>query len=249
MSTYRSRTRSEQIKGSQRTRAKTETRQSTRNTQRRSYAESSYSQAQKLKRGTFTRNNQMIIAVLAVLALVIVGRLVWLTLIDGPRLAESATKMRTSEEVLEAKRGTIYDRNGAVLAISVEAKTICANPRQLQKNNQVSKAEDILVEKLGGNAEDYHDKLTKDTTFVYIEKKVELNQATECMSELSHAGIGSVYAEPAMKRVYPYGSVGAQVLGLVSDEGQGICGLELQFVQDPRQMGRIQRKMVRIPFP
>ncbi|MBE6479679.1 MAG: penicillin-binding protein 2, partial [Olsenella sp.] len=100
---------------------------------------------------------------------IIVLRLVWIQVIDGPRLAERAETQRTNVAVINAKRGTIYDRKGNVLAMSVDCKTIYCNPQEVTNAPVTAR---VLASVLGGNGSDYLETVTQDTTFVYVERQV-----------------------------------------------------------------------------
>ena len=63
------------------------------------------------------------------------GKLVWLQVIKAPEFTEQSQAQRTSKIVLEPRRGTIYDRNGVVLATSVDATTIYVNPVEVSDPN------------------------------------------------------------------------------------------------------------------
>lgn len=176
--------------------------------------------------GNFSeKTHKIAIGLLIILALV-VGRLFWLQIIDGSVLAQEARDNRTNTFVIHAKRGTIYDRNGNVLAASVECKTLYANPHEI-KDGQ--KAAEILAANLGGTADDYLPLVTKDTTFVYLKKKVESDVAKKTLSDLDEADIQGIYTLSDMKRIYPYGATAGQVLGVVGTDGEGLTGLELEY--------------------
>ena len=162
---------------------------------------------------------------LAVLG-VVAARLVWLQVIDSSNLSTRAESQRTNVATLHAKRGTIYDRNGNILAMSEECQTIYANPRDVSDPSGVS---DILVELLGGEKQDYMDLLTMDGTFVYLKQKVDQEVADELKKRLAEAELGGVYYLTDTKRVYPYGTIGAQVLGYVGTDGKGLSGLEYYY--------------------
>lgn len=164
--------------------------------------------------------------VLAVILFIVVARLAWLQIFDGPTFAQAAKENRTNTFVIQAKRGTIYDRNGNVLAASVECKTFYANPREIQ---DAQKAAEILATNFGGNASDYLSSLTKDTTFVYLKKKVDADVAKKTLADLKDVDINGIYTLSDMKRIYPYGAVAGQVLGVVGVDGEGLTGLELQY--------------------
>ena len=119
-------------------------------------------------------------------------------------------------------RGTIYDRNGNVLATSVDAMTIYANPKEIE---DVSSAAEAVASALGGDADEYAELLKQDTTFVYLKRKADMDAAEALKSE----GIVGIYYIEDTKRVYPYGKVAGQVLGFVNVDDEGVSGLELYY--------------------
>ena len=157
---------------------------------------------------------------------VMAARLAWLQIIDAPNLAAGAREQTTNKVTLHAKRGTIYDRNGNALAVSVECQTIYANPKEVSDPSGVS---NILMDLLGGEKDDYMDLLTQDTTFIYIERQVDQEIADRISDRLRSAGLVGVYFLSDMKRVYPYGNVGSQIVGFVGVDGEGLSGLELYY--------------------
>lgn len=169
-----------------------------------------------------TLTRRVFLGIMGVLA----ARLAWLQVIDAPNLAAGARAQTSNKVTLQAKRGTIYDRNGNALAVSVECKTIYANPREISDPSGVS---NVLVDVLGGEKSDYMDLLTQDTTFIYISRQVDQEVADELSDRLSAGELTGVYFLPDMKRVYPYGNVGAQIIGFVGVDGAGLSGLELYY--------------------
>ncbi|MGN0071164.1 MAG: peptidoglycan D,D-transpeptidase FtsI family protein [Atopobiaceae bacterium] len=167
-----------------------------------------------------------IFCLLAVLGIIVCGRLFYLQIVEGPQLSQMAANSRTNEITLTAKRGTIYDRNGNVLAMSVDVKTIYSNPSQIEDKDQAAQ---IMADVLGGSKDDYLDIINQDTTFAYIKKKVDTTTASELEDKLDEADIAGIYFLDDSKRIYPYGSVAGQVLGMVGSDGQGLTGLELYY--------------------
>lgn len=190
-----------------------------------------------------------------VVAIALIVQLVHLQVFAAQGLREEAKQQRMDDPVIHAKRGTIFDRNGNVLAMDVEVTTICANPK-LVKNPRATA--DLLASVLGGKADDYYQKLTQDAVFVYIKQQADTTvanalikrdadlqkQADEAAKAAAAAGattqagesttlLTGIYYVKDTKRYYPYGSVGAQVIGGVSldDTGkyQGTYGLELLY--------------------
>ncbi|MDR2106718.1 MAG: penicillin-binding protein 2 [Coriobacteriales bacterium] len=224
--------------------------------QARSSSRSSHQKASLTKDGRVVGSNREAIIFLAfcLVAAVLIGRLVYLQVVTASTLREEAQSQRTVSEVIPAKRGTIYDRNGNVLAMSIDAVAIYANPKEIV-NPQATAA--ILAEVLGGDINKYHEKLVEDTTFVYILRQADVDQAerlkergVELQNELDEARAQAKETAPAQegaeietpktalfginylqdtKRVYPYGSIGGQVIGMVDVDSKGLFGLEHMY--------------------
>ena len=156
----------------------------------------------------------------------VAARLAFLQVFAARDYAARAESQRTNRITLHAKRGTIYDRNGNVLAMSEECSTVYANPEEVSDPSGVAAA---LVAHLGGDKQDYMDLLTQDTTFVYLRRQVEQETADALKGELAEKDLAGVYYLADTRRVYPYGNVGAQVLGYVGVDGQGLSGIEQQY--------------------
>lgn len=196
-----------------------------------------------------TRRDFAILLIFAALAIWVFVRLFTLTVVQAEGLAEEGSETRTSVITLSARRGTIYDRNGNVLATSVDATTIYANPSKIE---DPEKTAEILAEILGGSTKEYLDAITEDpdTTFVYIAQKVDteyeqalqdieqvfINEAVaayqargdDVPAEITTPLTGIEFLEDT-RREYPKGNTGSQIIGAVDDEGEGIRGLELTY--------------------
>lgn len=161
------------------------------------------------------------------LALVaVIFQLVKLQVVEANSLRTTAEARRQNVITIHAKRGTIYDRNGNVLAMSQDCKTIYCNPQEL---NDPSGAAQLLADVLGGEASDYLDSLRGSSTFSYVKRQVDTKDAEAISEQLSQKNIKGVYFLDDTKRIYPYGSVGSQVLGTVGIDGDGLSGLELYY--------------------
>ena len=195
------------------------------------------------------------------MALVLIVQLVNLQVFAAPELREQGEAQRIPSQVsIRAQRGTIYDRNGNVLAYDSDATTIYANPQQIDDLGATSA---VLAEVLGGNAESYYQVLaegrSEGLSFVYIKKQADtvsaqalVNKDAEFRSLNKQAGqtgqtgqTGQAAADATddtpsspltgihylqdTKRVYPYGSIGVQVIGTVDIDNRGVCGIELMY--------------------
>ncbi|MDO5042702.1 MAG: penicillin-binding protein 2 [Slackia sp.] len=156
------------------------------------------------------------------IALIWAGRLVYLQVIKAEEYSSAAAASRTVSVDISPRRGTIYDRNGNVLATSVDATTVYGNPKEIE---DIEKTASILSEVLGGDASDYRELLEQDTTFVYLKRKADVDTA----DALKKHALSGIYFLEDTKRVYPYGKVAGQVLGFVNVDGEGVSGLELYY--------------------
>jgi len=154
--------------------------------------------------------------------LAISARLVELHVIEAPAFAKLAEEQRTRDLELLPRRGTIFDREGEPLAISVEARSIYASPRFVKDPAATAKSLSTI---LGGNAADYEERLRRDAGFVYIARKVDIERAN-ALKELDLAGIGFL---DDSRRVYPFGELAGQVLGFVGVDNIGLTGIEKQY--------------------
>ena len=166
----------------------------------------------------------VLMAGLGLAGMLVAARLADFQLINADRYQSEANARRLSSQKLYAKRGTIYDRNGTVLASSVECKNVYINPQLIEKGKR-KKAISALVEVLGVDKDFVSDLLDLDTTFAYVKRQVDDADA-EILAKKNIAGIEF---EPSIKRVYPNGSLASQVLGIVNVDNVGVSGLEKQY--------------------
>ena len=197
---------------------------------------------------------------LLLLFCVIVGiycfQLFRLQVIDAGWLSEAAIEGRTSSITLEPRRGTIYDRNGVVLATSVDATTIYVDPTEVTDANMTAS---LLAEVLGGDKKDYLEKVTaSNTRYSIIKRKVDTSVGDQ-LSELATARVAEaqkkadeqagssdsadtvasgIHFVSESRREYPNGQVGGQIVGAcnigVDDDTNreyyyGMCGIEAQY--------------------
>ena len=201
-----------------------------RRSERERRSRSSYDEVAPHKRLGDSIKESPVLMLVAALFAVVVLRLFWLQVIDSSRLTQIAENNQVDSSVIMAKRGTIYDRNGNVLATSVDCSDICVNPSQVSDKSAVA---DLFAEKLGGKASDYLTTLSKDTTYAVVAKNVDQDVADDLKSSLTEEQSTVIWLDAKVKRVYPYGSVAGQVIGMVGDDGnggtKGLTGLELQY--------------------
>jgi cell division protein FtsI (penicillin-binding protein 3) len=162
------------------------------------------------------------------------GRLVWVQGLDASARAQEAVAQRTVTRPIPALRGDITDRNGTVLASSVQRYDLWVNQTQVDEYLQNSKTAEVkgveaaakeLAPVLGWSVSKTEKALTGDAGFSYLRKNIEPAVRDAAIS-LKIPGIG---ADPVSKRIYPAGSVAGNVLGFVGADGSALAGTELSF--------------------
>lgn len=168
-------------------------------------------------------------------------RLLYLTLIKGPEYSALAAEQQLSTVSLTAKRGTIYDRNGEILATSATVWTVYLTPCDIDKNSdeyengvpkdkQARLISDGLSEILGIEKDKLYEMTQKNSAYVRVKTKVEENVAKKVREFISENSLGSMVGlEESSKRYYPNGSLASTVLGFVGDDNQGLAGIEYQY--------------------
>ncbi len=154
-----------------------------------------------------------------VLLVVAAGRTVYLGVVRGGPLRKAASDQQLTYEAVTAPRGTITDRNGVDLAISEPAQDISADPELIGDPLGAARR---LAPLLGLPAASVLEKLSERSGFVYLARALPARAAQAVLA----LNIDGVTGTPVMRRVYPRGTLAAQVLGVVGTEGKGLAGLE-----------------------
>jgi cell division protein FtsI (penicillin-binding protein 3) len=166
-------------------------------------------------------------AALALGAGAVVRRAWELQIEQGPELRRMAEEQYLRDIRLAPKRGTIYDRRGAELAVSVEVDSVWANPRELRRGGVTAQAAAAALARAipGLDAAAVERRLASDRYFVWIQRRVTPQQA-RAVREL---GLPGVSMSREARRFYPNRELAAHVLGFADVDGVGIEGLERQF--------------------
>ncbi len=185
------------------------------------------------------------ILVFAALAALFVLRLAFLQVIAAPQNAAEGENARMKYTWIEPRRGTIYDRNGVVLATSVETTTIYIDPTEVDDADATAQ---VLVDVLGGQKSDYLEAITAaNTRYAVVKEKADVEVGESVKARVSElTAVGAPYEDKDFgiryktlwKREYPNGQVGGQVVGACKLDTEvennreyytGISGLELYY--------------------
>lgn len=174
------------------------------------------------------RKIALVLGLLLLCFCAVVVKLVIVQFIQGEELQAKAEDMRTRDMTVAAPRGTIYDRNGSKLAISITADSVAVRPPailMLDETEQEAKAREtaqFLADALGLDYEEVYNKVTADKYYVYVQRKIDF----EIAEKIREAQLSGVEIEQESQRYYPKGSLAAHVLGFAGIDNQGLEGME-----------------------
>lgn len=169
--------------------------------------------------------------VLSATAVLVVARAYTLQVEQADMLGEMAEEQYLRDTRLSPKRGTIYDRNGAELAVSVDVESVWANPRQLKASGvNPAEATRLIASVIDIDIPRIQSRLESDRYFVWIKRRITPQQEAR-VRELEISGVNF---ESEARRYYPNRELAAHVLGYANVDGEGIEGLELSLNQQLR---------------
>ncbi len=198
--------------------------------------------ARKKKASAGKQPSQLLIKLLTgcflLLLAVSVARLYSVQIIQGKALAQKAESQRITQTITAAQRGTIYDRQGNVLAKSVLVYDISADPTLITQRAQVA---DRLAQAFGGKADAYLKLLKRSGRYVVLAKKADPDavaafkksallatdddeQTKTLKREMQTLAFAQDY-----KRVYPAATVASQIVGFINADGKGVAGIEMRY--------------------
>jgi cell division protein FtsI (penicillin-binding protein 3) len=161
------------------------------------------------------------------------ARLIYLQVVEHGDMMMRANRQQLRTVNLPAKRGEIVDRDGHVLAYSVDADTIAADPSEVDDPERVAARVCAALDHCTAQQRELMtERLASKQQFVYLARQISQDEARK-VKALDLPGIG-FYKES--RRYYPKKELAAHVLGYVGLDNVGLAGLESTF--DGRMRGR-----------
>lgn len=166
-----------------------------------------------------------VLMAIAVLFAGLIARGLYLQTVTYNFLKEQGDNRIVRTQTLPATRGTVSDRNGAVLALSAPTESLFAVPKEMKEMPSAAQLErlselvDVPVDVLRNKLEQ------KGKSFIWIKRQLDPKVA----EEVKALGLENFVFEKELKRHYPMGNLFAHVIGFTDIDGKGQEGLELSL--------------------
>lgn len=178
-------------------------------------------------------------AILIVLVLILgfgaaIVRLSFLTLVQGSGLQEAAVDQQLADTTISARRGSIYDKNGKVLAESASVWQVVMAPVNFKTDEQRKVCAQGLADILNLEYEDVYEKTQQNSYYSVVKRKIEAEErekVLEFIDKLSedYDCEGVVDLLDDYKRYYPQNDLASCVIGFTGSDDQGLEGIEYQY--------------------
>ena len=163
--------------------------------------------------------------------IVLAAKLYDIQIVHHDEYEAAAIAQQVRETTVSAARGTLYDRNGRILAISAGVDTIYISPAEIERGHEDAEAiAKGLSEILGVDYETIL-KRAQNTKSWYevVARKVEPEVSEKVREFKAEGGYSGIKIEADTKRYYPNGSLASHVIGFVGLENKGLGGIEARY--------------------
>ena len=192
----------------------------------------------RAEKGTAQRLRQST-AILILLILVLdfgaaVLRLTYHTTVQSSELQESAVDLQLADTTVSAKRGTIYDANGNVLAESASVWQVVMSPVNFKNDKQRQAAAKGLSEIFDLEYNDVLDDTKQQSHYVVVKRRIESDEREKVLELIDtlkkdYSCSGVIQLLDDYKRYYPKNSLASSVIGFTGSDDQGLEGIEYEY--------------------
>lgn len=144
-------------------------------------------------------------------AVVLISRVAYVQIVKAKELQEMAYEQQTRDRLISPDRGGILDRNGVGIAVTKSVTAVSVIHAQIKDEEGVAK---YLSEKLELDYNVVLEKVKKRVALTRIKTKVD----KELAAEIRQANLPGVVVDEDVKRIYPYSTLAAQVIGFVGHD-------------------------------
>ena len=193
----------------------------------------------KKKRKINNRMKQKLALIFVLIVLALVGlsvRIVYINETNGEKYTKKVLQQQESNSLtLAYRRGDIYDRNGTVLATSEKVYNVILDPKVLTDHEELNKGcIDATLTALSEHFSYTKSELTtiynekKSSSYVVLEKQMTKDEISGFQAKMDEAGskVKGVWFEEGYKRMYPYDTLGCNVIGYTVSGNVGQYGIE-----------------------
>ncbi len=178
----------------------------------------------------------LVVWVVAVVWMVaVLGRLAYVQLLCYSEYLAKAQRQQERIFEISPKRGTIYDRKGRELAVSLPMDSVFGDPAEITDVDMVGR---LLSRVLDVPADDIETKIREAHSPVRLARKL----SPDVVQRISDMNLNGVFFQKENRRVYPQRDLAASVIGYVDIDEKGIGGIEQSLDKDIR--GRPGKMMV-----
>ena len=184
------------------------------------------------------RRAAVILIILVGVFTLLVGRVAYLQTIGREQTIRQADRQQHQTEVLQARRGCVYDRNGILMAGTIETRTLYVDPKFMQDSFQadgrnlveMDDAVDQLAKLIHKKSFELSQLFSDRSQSRYLKVAENLDDNTvDAILKLNLPGVG---VTPTDHRYYPMKTIASHLLGGVGKDGKGLEGLELRFEKE-----------------
>lgn len=161
-------------------------------------------------------------------------RLTYLTTVQSSELQESAVDLQLADTTVSAKRGTIYDANGNVLAESASVWQVVMSPVNFKNDKQRQAAAKGLSEIFDLEYNDVLDDTKQQSHYVVVKRRIESDEREKVLELIDtlkkdYSCSGVIQLLDDYKRYYPKNSLASSVIGFTGSDDQGLEGIEYEY--------------------
>lgn len=185
----------------------------------------------RMDRGMLGRMGLVLLLCGVVGFLPVIAMLANLMLVHHETYARLALDNQTRMTAITASRGTVYDRNMNILAVSRTVENVYVSPPELKGKAQ---DKDMISDFLAALLEKDKDWILEQMADTSLRYKLIAPRQTEeitgqIRSFIRETGVSGLHLEPDSQRVYPYGSLASQLIGFTNASNQGSEGIEASY--------------------
>ena len=161
-------------------------------------------------------------------------RLTYLTTVQSSELQEAAVDLQLADTTVSAKRGTIYDANGNVLAESASVWQVVMSPVNFKNDKQRQAAAKGLSEIFDLEYNDVLDDTKQQSHYVVVKRRIESDEREKVLElvdtlKKDYKCQGVIQLLDDYKRYYPKNSLASSVIGFTGSDDQGLEGIEYEY--------------------